>query len=426
MEPRNKAKPPQGASRWRLKAKVARLLRPEDGSRGPAVCGCGAAGFEVEAVRVHLRDSGAGASGVYRCDSPWLCPTCAPARAKDRQARVAEVIEAAMAAEGSCAFVTLTIRHDLSLRLAKAKSILSTASRKARQGRRWVAIKEQGGILGVVQGVEVLHSKHHGWHYHAHLIIPGTEGDSALLEAARALVDRYIEEVRAQGASALLEGQDVQIVRDGEAAEYASKGSASWEVAGGAKAARSTASRTPWDLVTLAALGDEDARALFAEYAQVMPGTRSCVVSAALAKALDLPEDADDDEPGEQQLEEHDQVVGEVAAPIWNRLLLRGHVAQIFRSVEAGDEWPAILEVAKRLGAEDPPKTKPKEKLDVRRVVMQARCQSTGKSSAARSAHLESAIQEQRTQAARWGREVEIDMAAVQAEFIRQGLQAAL
>lgn len=349
----------KGASRWRLKAKVVKLLRPEYGGRGPAVCGCGMPGAEPgeqrerDTVTIHRRASGAGVSGVFRCDSPWLCPSCAPARAKRRHERLEQVIDATSASGGSCAFVTLTLRHDHDLSLARAKSVLSEASRRARQGRRWGDIKSAGGLLGVVQGVEVLHSQRTGWHYHAHLLIPGTGTPVAVLEAARRLVARYLEEVARLGASATLSGQDVQLVQNGEAARYASKGSASWEVAGGAKAARSAVSRSPWDLATLAALGDERARVLFLEYAEVMPGTRSCVVSPGIAKALGIQACADEDASGEeQQLDEANGVVGELPSLTWRRILGAGVAWRVLAAVEARENWPKVASLAEQLGSE--------------------------------------------------------------------------
>lgn len=358
--------PQKGASRWRLKAKVVKLLRPEDGGKGPAVCGCGMPGLEHGAepgerrerdtVTIHRRASGAGVSGVFRCDSPWLCPSCAPARAKRRRERLEQVIEATARLGGSCAFVTLTLRHDHHLPLAQARAILSEASRRARQGSRWKGIKgiqASGGLLGVVQGVEVLHSLRTGWHYHAHLLIPGTGTPAAVLDAARRLVARYLEEVARLGASATLLGQDVQLVQDGEAARYASKGSASWEVAGGAKEARSAVSRSPWDLATLAALGDERARALFLEYSKAMPRTRSCVVSAGLAKALGIEACEDEDEPDEeQQLDEADGVVGELPSLTWRRILGAGVAWRVLAAVEAREDWPKVASLAEKLGSQ--------------------------------------------------------------------------
>lgn len=420
--------PQRGASRWRLKAKVAKLLRPEGGERGPAVCACGTPGYEKESVRLHRRASGAGVSGIYRCDSPWLCPTCAPARAKARHERLEQVIEATSNLGGSCAFVTLTLRHDHALTLSRAKGLLSEASRRARQGRRWVALKEEGELLGVVQGVEVLHSVRTGWHYHAHLLVPGMGSPKAVLAAAGGLISRYLEEVKRLGGSATISGQDVQLVRDGEAALYASKGSAAWEVAGGAKEARSAVSRTPWDLATLAALGDEQARALFLEYAEVMPGTRSCVVSPAIAKALEIDPSEDEDEPGEQQLDEDDSVVGDLPSPMWKRILGRGVAWRVLAAVEAHAGWLEIETLARTLGAEDPAPPRRVDLIDVRRVVVAVRARGGG-SSASRSRYIDEAIAEQRAEVERKGRVLRVadfDRRAIEREFIRQGLDAAM
>lgn len=351
----------RGGSRWKLKADIRRLLRPADGSRGPGVCGCGAPGYEVDAVTLHRRESGAGVSGVYRCDSPWLCPTCSEGKSIERKKRLVDVIDATHALGGSVAFVTLTIRHDLTLALADAKRIVRDASRTARQGAPWLRIKEAGGILGVVPGVEALHSIRTGWHFHLHLLVPGLGSPKEVLEAAHRLVARYIEKVRGLGADALLEGQDVQLVRDGEAAEYAAKGSAAWEVAGGLKAARSAVSRTPWDLARLAAAGDPEGMRLWQEYAETMPGTRSCVVSASLAKALGIEAADDEEEPGEEQLTERDSAIGTLPADIWRRVWMRGVAWRVLDAVESNETWPTIDALARRLGAADPPPPKPRE-----------------------------------------------------------------
>lgn len=369
----------RGASRWRLKSKIQRLLRQDDG-RGPAVCGCGYAGViwksrttcgsdgeeiktrvvdrELETVRLHRRESGAGVSNVIRCDSPWLCPTCGPGRALRRRERLLEVIEATEARGGSVAFVTLTVRHNLSTRLADAKRLVSEASRTARQGREWVRIRDEGGILGVVQGVEVLHSRATGWHYHAHLIVPGLGSPQAVEKAAREFVDRYLERVVALGGSAQIEGQDVELVWDDDKiARYAGKGSAAWEVAGGLKAARSAVSRTPWDLVTLSAGGDGEAEGLFREYAACMPGTRSCVVSPALATKLGLNADDDADQPDEgaeeqdkeQRFDDRDSFVGELKSSVWRTLMTRGTVWKVLDAVEKAWPWVEIEALAEKL-----------------------------------------------------------------------------
>ncbi|WP_183079463.1 protein rep [Rhizobium sp. WW_1] len=352
-----------GASRWRMKSKVVALLRPKN-EKGPAVCGCGYAGERVKKetyvdemgdarirktstrmseITLHRRETGAAVSGVFRCDSPWLCPTCAPARALRRKERVLAVINNTEAVGGHCAFVTLTVKHDLSMSLALVKKLLSEASRKARQGRKWQEIQAQGGLLGVVQGIEVLHNRRSGWHYHAHMIIPGMRSKEEIRKAARRLVARYIREVRKLGGVAKKIGQDVTMVWDEEKiAGYTGKGSACWEVAGGLKEARDADSRTPWDLVTLATAGDDHAKSLFTEYAAIMPGTRSCVVSPALAAKLCIVVDDDADQASEQQFEEGDDVVGKVEASVWAKILNRGVAWRVLNAVERQWEWSEI------------------------------------------------------------------------------------
>lgn len=112
-----------------------------------------------------------------------------------------------------------------------------------------------------------------------------------------------------------------------------------WEVAGGPTKDRTRAadSLTPWDVAELAYAGDGWARHRWAEYVEVMPGTRSCVVSAALATRLGV-STADDREEGEQVLHEADEIVGRVEAQTWRRWLRHGLGSTFLARVEHGGE----------------------------------------------------------------------------------------
>lgn len=349
------------SARWRLKNTVARILKEnpkgEDG-RSYAVCGCGYAAkmknedgdlVSLPSVRILRRDEGEKpyVSGSMRCESPWLCPTCGPKKAQDRQEKLKEVIERTDALGGTSAFVTLTISHKRSDRLKELKKVLSEASRKARQGRKWKDLQELGGVLGVVQCVEVLHSLRTGWHYHAHLLVP-CEGDpKAVGQAMRNFVARFMREVRKLGGKAEKIGQDIQIIRMDDksvdqVAFYASKGSAAWEIAGGLKEARDRASRNPWDLVQLANAGDEGAKALFVEYAEAIVGTRSGVVSAALAKKLCMEPSKDDDDAAtmvDEEDDDHDHDISvEILTESWRKLMSYGVAWKVLEAAEHGDE----------------------------------------------------------------------------------------
>lgn len=381
-------------------------------------------GFEREEVELTRRKSGAaGVGGVLRCDSPWLCPTCAPRRAKQREERVREVIDAAHAMGGRCALVTLTIRHTRALPLREAKRLLGEGSRQARQGKAWTTAKDRAGILGVVQGVEVTHGRHSGWHYHAHAIVVATGSAEALLGACAGWVKRFVANVRRMGGDALADVQDVQLMACPEqAVAYASKGSASWEIAGGAKAARGKDSRSPWDLAALAAAGDEDARRLFAEYAEVMPGTRSCVVSWQLAEKLGVGAADDAEEPGEQDLDDEGEVVAVVSAPAWRRILGRSTAWQVLLAVEQRVPDADLQSLIRSLGAAPPP-APPQERRpgpdDVHRIVIGARARS------GRGA-LDEAIEEWRRSVLRAGCKPVIDRREIERAFVRHGASAPL
>jgi hypothetical protein len=168
-------------------------------------------------------------------------------------------------------------------------------------------------------------------------------------EACKQFVERYLQELKKRGFDADWNGQHVSISNDPlGAAAYIGKG-LSWEIAGGSsskKKPRLIGSLTPFDIARRAAGGNEVMRALWLEYAAVMPKTRSCVITAAIAKHLDI--QADDAAPTEddtcsEQTEPVD-VVGTIPTMNWNALLRLGHVPQFVQKLEtlAASSWPAI------------------------------------------------------------------------------------
>src|SRR5690606_10216910 len=130
---------------WALRDVAAMLLRPEDPEqRGPSVCACGRTGHEVEAVGVHLSQTGAAwTSGTLRCNSGWLCPVCAPRRARERQERVAEAYDVVtLGLKGQVPMVTLTVRHRQGMPLADLRQVVQGAWRQVRQGAPWARLKK--------------------------------------------------------------------------------------------------------------------------------------------------------------------------------------------------------------------------------------------------------------------------------------------
>lgn len=334
---------------WGLRDTAALLLRPADiEKRGPAVCGCGRAGFEAEEVAFHLKQDGtARTSGVLHCDSAWLCPVCAPRRGKERQERMAEVFDAVKAyPDGQMVMCTLTVRHRRGQSLAELKKAVQAASRMARQGAPWSRAKRKFRVFGVVSAPEVTWSPEAGWHFHIHTAIVHRGTDAEAQELGEWFVHRYMGYVEELGYSALIDGQDVSVIRDHKKlADYIAKGVSrtrdlAWEMAGQAtKKARSKGGLHPFDILEKAS-GDDQMKALFREYADAMKGVRSCIVTKSLADALDI-EPADDAEnAGETTVEP--ESVGALPTYVWNKVMNRMKGSVVLSILEDGgaSAWP--------------------------------------------------------------------------------------
>lgn len=348
------------SKRFELRHGIGRMLRDPETGKGPAVCGCGRSGHEVEAVTITRRDSGAiGVGGVFRCDSAWLCPSCAPRQTLDRQSRVKDAVSALYAQDGTAVMVTLTVQHRAGDRLADLKRIVQTAGRKARQGAPWARMQKRAGVIGVLVAPEVTHGRH-GWHFHLHLLVLClAQSNSTAAEAGEFLIQRYMKYVEAEGATAKRLGQDVQVATSPEnAADYVAKGLA-WELAGrSGKVSRSAKGRAPFEIAASAMTGQPRDYALWREYAETMAGTRSCVITAAMAEQLGI-EPADDSaqDEGEQELAADGVEVGILSPGTWNGLMRLGQAAALIRKVEADQPWPEVAAWARRTA--NPPEPAP-------------------------------------------------------------------
>lgn len=368
--PRSKVKEPVEQvqiSRWRLKHTVSNILRSVDEEKTPGVCKCGTAGYNSEAVSLIRNGNKAGVRGVFFCDSPWLCPTCAPRRAAQRAEKVTEVFNAVEKKRGRIVFVTLTVKHGKRDSLTDLKTLVLTACRKARQGKPWALAIERYDIAGSLVGPEVTWSEKYGWHFHLHVaLVVMKDSEAVAQEAGEWLMNRYRNYIHQAGGKTSRQAQDVTVIwRKEDISSYLAKGSAAWEVsnAGATKESGAT-SLTPWDLAVLAGRGDAQSAKLFQEYAVAMPGTRSCVITKSLASKLSVEASSDEDKPGvdetnssvDDEVESSDpkdevEVVGVMDPSRWHRVLRNGYAADVLKVVSDGWNWPDIDKlIAKMLG----------------------------------------------------------------------------
>lgn len=112
----------------------------------------------------------AGFAGLVHCGSPWSCPTCARKIGARRAEEIRAVVEAAGAAGGQAALVTLTLRHHRGHSLADGWDALRYAWSRVTSGKAYQTERERFGIEGWCCAVEVTHGEH-GWHPHAHILV---------------------------------------------------------------------------------------------------------------------------------------------------------------------------------------------------------------------------------------------------------------
>lgn len=292
-QPRRKAK----SQSWRFKClpMVGRLLAPTDGTKGPCVCYCsryakrGAGGKSVQAAEVLMTESGRlKVEGLAPCGSAWLCPVCTVSQARKQWAKTEKVLRRCRELGGIAVMITNTLGREPDEHLRVLKSDLLEVLAAARDTRQWKGAMKSGELFGTLPFIEVLHGVDTGWHIHGHslaVFVCSRERVEEIVATYQADYVRLMGKRRAVDAAA----QHFTIIAsDDDLARYITKSNASWEVSGGIKAARSRRSRSVWDLVFLADAGDMRAAALFREYAEVMPGTRSGVVHPAMAKKLGL------------------------------------------------------------------------------------------------------------------------------------------
>jgi len=333
-------------SRWRLKHTVSNILRSVDSETTPGVCKCGTAGHNSELISLTRDGKKAGVAGVFYCDSPWLCPTCAPRRAAQRANKVADVFKAVEAKGGQIVFVTLTVKHGAGDSLSDLKKMVMEACRKARQGKPWKLAVERYEIAGVMVGPEVTYSLKHGWHFHLHVaLVVLTDDEKLANEAGEWLMQRYRSYIAQAGGKTSRQAQDVTVIwRQDDLADYMSKGSAAWEVSNAGATKTGKEGLTPWDLAARAGRGDAKAARLFQEYADVMPGTRSCVITKGLADKLGIEPAADEDAPGVEEMPEDQnvEIVGTMEPYRWHRVLRNGYAADVLKAVSDGWRWSDI------------------------------------------------------------------------------------
>lgn len=294
-------------------------------------------------------EGGAHFRGVETCGSIWQCAVCASKIAHRRTIEVKELCDAHMGSQGGLYMATLTLRHMAFQDARGLRSQVTKAWEKTQQGGAWVRLKADLQVIGTVRALEITHGSN-GWHPHLHvLFFTGSKlSESALANFADRLWDRWVSAVERVGGTCSRGAFHMREASSGTAgAEYVAKWGAGQEIAKGAH--KDAAGRSVWDLVK-ASEHDDEAGALFVQYAGAFKGARHLTYSRGIREWYGLRDAKEDEElavEGYQHSEVIDSSTGEVIAEetgrvavfdtgTWNRLVKLRLLPDVLSAAIAG------------------------------------------------------------------------------------------
>lgn len=269
---------------------------------------------------------------LQTCASVWACPVCASRISEERSKELRQAIEQHQASGGQVLLLTVTNPHTRTDDLGEMLDAQSRAMSRFNGHRLARGIWADMGCIGTVRAWEVTHGLN-GWHPHFHILIFCAAGID--LEAFRArLYSLWVTCCRLAGLPIPSEKHGLTLEDGSKASEYVSKGL--WGLdremtKGHIKKARS--GRSPFDLLR-SYLSDRDnqAAALFQQFAHAFHGRRQLVYSKGLKAHFDLVEKTDADIVND--VEETAIHLGSIDLDQWRticRLNLRGEVLELAR-----------------------------------------------------------------------------------------------
>lgn len=298
--------------------------------------------------------------GIKRCGSVWCCPVCAPSIAAKRVEELCQMQAECHRRGYSVVLLTLTARHDRSMRLAPFLTALKKAKQAFRQRIEWT--RYAGPLMfGSVTTTEITHGLENGWHPHFHELLAFDLHQEEALALMNWLKGLWLHCLRRYG----LTGNDAAYnVQGADAAwAYVGKfGGLAEELALSAlKQGRGTSSRTPWQLLSDSRDGDKQAGALFVEYGEAVLGRRQLVWSRGLKKACGIEEVEDSEflesEDDESETEASWEVIRTWSPRAWvdarRRFVSILLAAERGQDLESAERGPTDVEIFNHQRTED-------------------------------------------------------------------------
>ena len=297
------------------------------------VATCGRFPISGEPIAVRRAPGGAHhVAGVQSCGSVWACPCCAPKVRARRAQELDDALRAHLDTGGGALLVTVTLPHDRDEALDAVWSRLGACWTRLMAGRGPEQLRGFGWV-GTVRSVEVTHGAN-GWHVHAHAVLFLT-APVDLVDQARLLLWLRGRWGRVTGAELDGHAVDVRVIEhpDAAVAAYVTGWSAGAELARG-DVKRARGGRSPMQLLTDAAEGDQGAWRAFREFLTASKGKRAVVWSRGLRGRLLGDEDGPSDDQVAAETTPDAVVVAHIDPSAWRVLQRAGAVAHLVDHIE--------------------------------------------------------------------------------------------
>lgn len=282
--------------------------------------------------------------GLETCGSVHICPVCGAKIMGRRAEEITTAITSWLDQGGGMMFATFTLQHSLDDTLEQIGVPLNEGYRRMRAGRRWLAFKEEFGVIGSITAREYTFGEH-GWHPHLHalLFVKGGLKPRQIWDVGRWLKQRWGEEMVKFGRFASYQyGVKTERPKDPKwLAEYATKVGRAWTV--GDEIARANIKKgrqgkTPVQLLEAVEVGDLEARQRFKEYAYWTFHKNALVWTPGLRARLGLAVEKTDDEIAAERTE-GEQLLASLTVSQWMKILSKDIRAEVLLVAAAGSAF---------------------------------------------------------------------------------------
>jgi hypothetical protein len=291
-------------------------------------------------------------SGLQTCGSVWACPVCSAKISSRRRVEIIAAMAAHKALGGCMNLLTLTAPHQRHDKLDDLLIKQAVALKYFYKDFSVNKVFSEMGLIGQIRALEVTHGRlrasNNGWHPHYHILQFAGLGPD-LSPSAPFLMDEWASRLYTRWAACCVRAglgapsQEHGLkLHDGSAAStYVAKWGLEDEMTKG-HTKKANQGETPYDLLraVLANPKDKQARALFAEFADVFKGKRQLYWSAGLKKRYAIGESSD--EELSFQMEDYAVLLGTITVEQW-RNVLRVEGRGVLLQVAATGGWPAVL-----------------------------------------------------------------------------------